>query len=234
VNVTGTAGAIVYDNATKAMMILSNNHVMANSDSTNNDLGNMGDIIISPGPYDGGTLSDEIGKLDRWVSLNETGPNLFDAACCAVDDPSSVSDVILELGTPKYIQLITSEGMGVVKSGRSSGVTHGVIIDTNASIKVNYPGYVTPFLYNERIITTAMAIAGDSGSLCLTEDLGVVGLVFAGTSTLTAVNKIDGIMKQLNINFNIQQQPVTSAPVAKPNTLIPMVIAGATLLPALF
>jgi len=61
----GTFGAIVRDNATNKRLILSNNHVLANSNKAQN-----GDNILQPGPADGGkSPQDRIANLERYVSI---------------------------------------------------------------------------------------------------------------------------------------------------------------------
>ena len=64
----GTLGVVVKDNTTGEKLILSNNHVMANS----NDAA-TGDAILQPGPYDGGRLPDDtIAHLLRFVPIRYT------------------------------------------------------------------------------------------------------------------------------------------------------------------
>jgi hypothetical protein len=60
----GTLGSRVYDGQLGRRVILSNNHVLANS----NDAA-IGDPIYQPGPYDGGSSSDVIGHLLRFVPI---------------------------------------------------------------------------------------------------------------------------------------------------------------------
>lgn len=48
--------------------ILSNNHVLANVNK-----GKIGDSILQPGTYDGGTMSDEIAKLSIIIPIEITG-----------------------------------------------------------------------------------------------------------------------------------------------------------------
>ena len=65
----GTFGAVVRDAATNARLILSNNHVLANSNS-----GSKGDTILQPGRYDGGKdPQDRIAELERFVTINWKG-----------------------------------------------------------------------------------------------------------------------------------------------------------------
>jgi hypothetical protein len=64
----GTLGAIVTDRTTGEKLILSNNHVLANS---NDAL--VGDAILQPGTADGGqNPADVIAKLERFVRLTYT------------------------------------------------------------------------------------------------------------------------------------------------------------------
>jgi hypothetical protein len=65
----GTLGAIVKDTTTGEKLILSNNHVMANSNSAT-----MGDAIIQPGAADGAAYPDDrIAVLERFIPIQFTG-----------------------------------------------------------------------------------------------------------------------------------------------------------------
>ncbi len=68
----GTLGAIVKDRTTGAALILSNNHVLANSNNAS-----IGDAILQPGPADGGkTPQDRIADLERFVRIQyQSGGN---------------------------------------------------------------------------------------------------------------------------------------------------------------
>lgn len=61
----GTLACVVYDRATRDPLILSNNHVLANSNA-----GLAGDAILQPGPYDKGTADDKIAELLRFIPIN--------------------------------------------------------------------------------------------------------------------------------------------------------------------
>jgi hypothetical protein len=62
----GTLGAVVRDRNTGKRMILSNNHVIANSNDCE-----PGDIILQPGPLDGGTqTNDVIAHLERFCAID--------------------------------------------------------------------------------------------------------------------------------------------------------------------
>ncbi len=61
----GTLGGFVKDVTTGETLILSNNHVLANSNNAS-----MGDAILQPGPADGGrSPQDRIADLERFVRI---------------------------------------------------------------------------------------------------------------------------------------------------------------------
>lgn len=61
----GTLGAVVRDRTTGQRLILSNNHVLANSNDAM-----PGDPILQPGPIDGGTQpADVIARLERFIPI---------------------------------------------------------------------------------------------------------------------------------------------------------------------
>ncbi len=62
----GTLGAIVTDRNTGDKLILSNNHVLANSNNAQ-----IGDPILQPGPTDGGqNPADVVAHLERFITLH--------------------------------------------------------------------------------------------------------------------------------------------------------------------
>ena len=65
----GTFGAVVYDAKTGEPLILSNNHVLANSSNGRDGRAKIGDAILQPGRYDGGTDDDVIARLHRFVPI---------------------------------------------------------------------------------------------------------------------------------------------------------------------
>lgn len=62
----GTLGCLVKKDG--QIYILSNNHVLANE-----NYGKVGDAILQPGPYDGGTLADKIAVLSHFIPIDFGG-----------------------------------------------------------------------------------------------------------------------------------------------------------------
>lgn len=68
----GTFGAVVKDKRTEELLILSNNHVLANLTSGYDGRAEIGDPILQPGRHDGGEQNrDIVGHLERFSGLKK-------------------------------------------------------------------------------------------------------------------------------------------------------------------
>jgi hypothetical protein len=198
----GTLGCRVYDVETGRRCILSNNHVLANSDCEDLTRASFNDAILQPGPYDGGTLGDRIAGLYKWVKLKRGGQvNYVDCALALPDNDADLRDDILDIGVPSGVNTNPYLGMPVKKSGRTTGLTTGEITDLYATVQVVYDEPVGTLLFEDQIITTCMSQPGDSGSLLCDENNNAVGLLFAGSSSATVYNKISRVIEALKQAF---------------------------------
>jgi len=71
----GTLGCVVKKGVDR--YILSNNHVLANSNDAQ-----KGDLIYQPGPYDGGTENDAIGELLDFIPIKFSGEGIWEVSDC--------------------------------------------------------------------------------------------------------------------------------------------------------
>ena len=191
----GTLGCLVKDKNSGKFFILSNNHVLANSNNAK-----KGDPILQPGPYDGGKKpKDTIGYLENWVEI-EFGKeaNSVDAALAEPKNINLVKSEIMLIGLPQGVAK-AKLGMPIQKSGRTTGYTIGKIKDISATVKVNYDNQVA--LFRNQILTTNMSQGGDSGSLVLDMQKRAVGLLFAGSELVTILNPIATVFNLLNIQL---------------------------------
>ena len=175
----GTIGGYFHDGPGK-MVMLSNNHVIANQNNAR-----IGDLISQPGRRDGGQSNDRIGYLRRFKTLRTI--NREDSAIASVV-PNLVQDQIKTIGRIKGFNLRPYIGMRVQKVGRTTEKTSGRIVGLHATVYVRYRTSTLRFV--DQIITTGMSKGGDSGSLLLDSSNRVVGLLFAGSSTMTIHNYI--------------------------------------------
>ncbi len=125
----GTIGCIVFDQNNGTPYVLSNWHVL------NGPTGALGDDIVQPGPADDNRVQlNRMGKLVR-SHLGHAG----DCAIASIEDRQSKAE-ILDLGI-KPEQLAEAElGDKVIKSGRTTGVTHGIVRRVLTIAKINYGG----------------------------------------------------------------------------------------------
>lgn len=191
----GTFGCLVKDSATGQALILSNNHVLANSNNAK-----KGDAILQPGPYDGGKKAkDLIGYLERWHEIKfDKEANYVDAALARPKDAKSVKPEIMEIGILRGTAK-AKLGMLIQKSGRTTGHTIGKIKDISATVKVNYDDNVA--LFRNQILATNISQGGDSGSLVLDMKAKAVGLLFAGSEVVTIINPILEVLKALDVEL---------------------------------
>jgi S1-C subfamily serine protease len=220
----GTLGMVVKKDGNQ--YILSNNHVLANSNEAN-----LGDQTWQPGKYDGGTQADSIAHLAAFVPIQfvdeSTCPianaivkgfnalagflkrktrllnpvsSLVNKVDCAISRPlldEDISQEILEIGKPVGFGE-AKLGDKVKKSGRTTGVTEGDVIATDGAVNVSYGEKVAVF--EDQIVTSAMSEGGDSGSAVINEKNEVAGLLFAGSSSLTIINKIANVIEALGLD----------------------------------
>ncbi|MBC9796900.1 hypothetical protein [Sinomicrobium weinanense] len=228
----GTLGCLVVRDGQR--YILSNNHVLANSNEAQ-----TGDPVLQPGPHDGGTESrDRIAELSEFVPIHfegddggglpcrtarfvaaalnalaplvgsrsrlrpyrvQQGSNTVDCAIARPLDPLDVEEKILQIGT---ITGIGEGGLGmqVQKSGRTTGLTNGVIEQVDVSARVSY-GTNKIALFEDQLMAGAMSQGGDSGSVVLDENNNLVGLLFAGSETTTLINRIGNVFDALSLSL---------------------------------
>jgi hypothetical protein len=95
----GTFGALVKDANTGESLILSNNHVLANASDGRDGRCALGDDILQPGAYDGGTASDVIARLERFVPISK---NTTQDRCSLARGVENVVNAVLKLVKPNY------------------------------------------------------------------------------------------------------------------------------------
>lgn len=191
----GTFGCLVKDKKSGKVLILSNNHVLANSNKAKKS-----DPILQPGPYDGGKKpKDIIGYLENWIDINfKKEANLVDAALARPKNADDVQPEIVLIGSPQG-HTKAKIGMSIQKSGRTTGYTTGKVKDISASVKVDYDNQTA--LFRDQILTTNMSQGGDSGSLVLDMKARAVGLLFAGSEQVTILNPIASVLDLLDVEL---------------------------------
>src|SRR5262245_13696430 len=223
----GTIGARVFDAG--GVYVLSNNHVLANSNGAN-----IGDAEYQPGPFDGGTSADQVATLFAFKMLDFSGANnTFDAAI-AQTDASSVGNATPDdaYGAPDghlwgdanddrvFDDKSALLGLHVMKYGRTTQLTHGTITGINASLDVCYEVVfifctkAAHFVDQIVIGQSGFSDGGDSGSLIVTDDGGKnpVALLFAGSSTETIANRIDLVLNHFNVSIDANASPPPPPP----------------------
>ena len=182
----GTLGGIVFDAKDGAACMLSNWHVL------HTGKGEIGDQVVQPGPYD-----------DNRTEVNGAGTlvrsHLGVAGDCAIAriEERGIDPSVLDLDAP-IARLARAElGDRVVKSGRTTGVTFGIVRRVDTMVKIRYGGVGEEIIGGFEIgpdpdhpaAENEISRGGDSGAAWLVSDGAgsatdiMVGLHFAGEST---------------------------------------------------
>ena len=205
----GTFGCIVYDSSGEPY-ILSNWHVL------NGDGGIIGDDIVQPGIFDdnGNSNLNTIGKLKRsFLGL---------AGDCAIATIEKRAFDLKIYGINVFPDTIVNPQLGdkLVKSGRTTGVTHGSVRRIEVIAKINYNGITGIQLiggfeigYDDENMPGDGEISkgGDSGAVWLIYENNkpstkIVGLHFAGNALAgqdehALACNIDSVFKKLDVSL---------------------------------
>lgn len=180
----GTLGGFVTVTGSDGLFVLSNNHVLADSDQAALD-----DPVLQPGPADGGRAGDRVGRLARAVPLDAGGGNAVDAALALLEDVAGPEDTGRFDPTYPAGRLVgwaeADDEVAVEKVGRTTGFTRGRISAIELDdVAVEYPVGVVSFDGQIEVTgdSSAFSAGGDSGSLVYRPDTReAVGLLFAGS-----------------------------------------------------
>ena len=207
---SGTLGALVADGTTQ--YILSNNHLLARSDQADID-----EDVSQPGLIDNGCQAAEI-VADLIAHPSLVSSNVDAAIATLRAGTMNSTGNILDIGVPATTTVMPTVGLGVAKSGRTTGFTTGAIGAVNVDVSVQYQqqcGQGKKFVvsYTNQIVinSSSFSAGGDSGSLIVTNDAfhNPVGLLFAGSSSTTFANPIDEVLAQVSqalgrsVSFNV-------------------------------
>lgn len=202
----GTIACRVKD-AAGNVYALSNNHVYANQ-----NVAGIGDPVLQPGRYDGGSgAADEIGALfDFEPIVFSTGANNVIDAAIALSTPKLLGNAtpLDGYGLPRSTTAAVLPGAKVMKYGRSTGETSGMVKGVNAIVNVQYYAGVARFVGQILIGGGGgFSAGGDSGSLVVLSAKGArdrqpVGLLFAGASHFSIANPIDAVLARFNVTID--------------------------------
>ena len=194
---SGTLGAMVTDGTND--YVLSNNHVLARSDEAV-----AGEDISQPGLVDNNCQISTI--VADFTGAAPLGSNVDAAVAQIRPGQMDSAGFIEDIGVPDSTVVNASVGMSVAKSGRTTGFTTGAVSSINTSVQVQYQpncgmGKKFAVIYTNQIVIGpgAFSAGGDSGSLITTNtnSHNPVGLLYAGSSTVTIANPIGEVLSKL-------------------------------------
>ncbi|MDR3635326.1 MAG: hypothetical protein P4L84_16095 [Isosphaeraceae bacterium] len=206
----GTLGGFVRSRDDGSVLVLSNNHVLANENK-----GRKGDPILQRGAIDGGqNPADKVGTLLRFVRVKREGINLVDCAVATID-PGISFDARTLTGLGKLAGLgdaVLAPGGAVSKVGRTTVKTDGRISAFELDdVVVQFDAGLLRFNSQVEIEGAGddpFSQGGDSGSLIVDAGHRAVGLLFAGGDQggtngkgLTYANPLRAVLDALKVDL---------------------------------
>ena len=224
----GTFGCLVQKNG--QVFILSNNHVLANSNAAQ-----VGDPIWQPGKYDGGSSADQIGTLEQFIPIGFPGDTTPPpqpgcsplAAIMKLINPSGAGStpqpqinepgnntVDCAIARPTSPDLVTPDILNIGVPVGVGTATLGTALQKMGRTTAYTTGQVTQIdvtvsvdyggkvaVFKNQLMAGAMSAGGDSGSAVLDMQRRVVGLLYAGSDTTTILNPIQFVLDALQVQL---------------------------------
>lgn len=222
----GTLGFKACDPLTTTLGYVSNNHVAASVPAGGNPNcfnGQPGIVQLHPGTFEDpgcSTLfSKDVGVLNRIVPLVESpSVNKVDAAFVESDDGLTSAE-ILDIGIPSSAPGTPLLNGCVMKSGRTTGLTHGRINLVDYTWNLNDACATNTMVFEESFRVAPDASCGicthspcpfidfgDSGSAVLDSQNRIVGLAFATEGGGTGIaSRIDNVLNELGLTLDLNQ-----------------------------
>lgn len=200
----GTFGALVTANG--RIELLSNSHVLALSGKAK-----KGDAILAPARDDGGESPRDViahlSKFKRFV----TGGAFVNKADCALATPvlerlDDFKSAVPRVGVPSGT-ITAKRGMKIVKVGRTTGRTFGVVQDTHFRFVLKYQG-VGNVGFTDQVLCSRYSAPGDSGALVIDRESGcATGLHFASAPEGSVFSPIAAVLQALGGPSLVTKRP---------------------------
>ncbi|MBO3441362.1 hypothetical protein [Clostridium haemolyticum] len=194
-HIYGTAGCLVTNGVNK--FVLGTNHVLVKI----NELPINFKILQPAYIYGGRSSFDTIATLHKYIPLRfikgqEQPINLTDCALGLLTKSNIMDSNIALIGKVTCVKN-PKLGTRVKKVGATTELTEGTITSINANHTVFYSNGKVAF-FKDQILTSNMAMEGDSGSILVDKNNCALGVLFAAANN-TAYNRLTTVLDQLDV-----------------------------------
>lgn len=204
----GTLGCLATDNGDAKQVLLTNFHVIG---------GTAGVPVFQPLNNAG----DQIGTVKRGQISGTIDAAIADIAAGIATTTDEVNGLFLNLSN--HIAGVTDPvgGMKVFKVGRTTGLTDGKIVDSNAPVVINYDPPIGSKAFTKTMMIQCTKISGcccctctvadgsrefsdhgDSGSVVLSDKRMAVGLIMGGGGGESFACRMTEVESGMNITIN--------------------------------
>lgn len=211
----GTIGGIFKDRDGD-VVILSNNHVLANENAAT-----IGDVIYQPSQMDapGSTFTGWEGDPKGWPCIGtlkafkQLGDNnTHDSAICKIHE-LIITKGLIDTSYPMINASLkgfaeVNVGTPVQKCGRTTGYTTGKVLATHGEFTIGYDE--GPKRFTDCVVMSAMSQGGDSGSIIMDHQANAVALLFAGSDKVTLAHPIRTVVDHYGLSIFDQVSGIVS------------------------
>ncbi len=161
----------------------------------------LSETLVQPSPFDGGGVNDIIGDLYECYNYLAKDYITVDQCLFKLRPGVAYEMSIFGNGAVKgYLPVKEGKpGMEIYKSGRTTGVSKGIILSTNVTIDVDF--ICRTFEFRNAIVTTAISAPGDSGAPAYTGDGKIIGYVVGGSDLITVLGSIEEVLKYFKVDL---------------------------------
>lgn len=204
----GTSSGIVWKKDTGEPYILTNEHVVSDTQNVDPNHPPKGYPIVQPGMLDGARFpADLVGNLGELGGMKKAAlkniPCNIDGALVEVER-DFLNDVFWGIGKVDSLQHAEVEpGDGIVKSGRTTGVTMNTVMAVDVSANIAGIAWNSPVTMEGLIQTrTAFVEGGDSGSrVWKRSTMEPIGIVFAGSWITSFIIPAQTICDKFDVTY---------------------------------
>lgn len=220
-NITaGSIGCIAYKNG-KAV-ILSNNHVISDVNNAK-----IGDPIIQPGNFDGGTSADKMGELLEFIPINMGLNPINPPSCNVLGIVSKVVNFVAEkLNRNHRLAVVNSQAafnevdaaiatieVDYDKSIPDIGIPIG-IKEPELGMEVQKFGRTTSYTKGKiEQMHATVNVGYDAGQMAIFQDQIIMGPISAGGDSGSSINSMDNYL--VGLLFAGSDQVTIASPMSK-------------------
>lgn len=161
-----------------------------------------GEVCLQPGMLDGGTSRDAIGRLVKYT-LTPVGISDSDGSLIELNAQSLAAKALPD-GTEVTATAEPEIGEQVIRIGRTTGLSYGMVEEIDANVRFNVPEAGYDAILEDTFVVFMYSAPGDSGGPVLNAKNQLLGLCSGSGPTVTTCTKVSNLIKALEVQSPVR------------------------------